>query len=62
MARDGSSGGVIRLVIIESTGIEKEVILGKSPRLCLCVCWKLMVAQVISFRICRNRVTWDLIM
>lgn len=29
MARDGSSGGVIRLVIIEATGIEKEVILGE---------------------------------
>ena len=28
MARDGSSGGVIRLVIIDKTGIEKEVILG----------------------------------
>lgn len=28
MARDGSSGGVIRLVIIDQTGIEKEVILG----------------------------------
>jgi len=28
MARDGSSGGVIRLVIIDQSGIEKEVILG----------------------------------
>lgn len=28
MARDGSSGGVIRLVVIDQTGIEKEVILG----------------------------------
>ena len=28
MARDGSSGGVIRLVIIDQGGIEKEVILG----------------------------------
>jgi 20S proteasome subunit beta 1 len=28
MARDGSSGGVIRLVIIDQTGVEKEVILG----------------------------------
>ena len=28
MARDGSSGGVIRLVTIESTGIEKEVVIG----------------------------------
>lgn len=29
MARDGSSGGVIRLVVIDQTGIEKEVILGE---------------------------------
>ena len=29
MARDGSSGGVIRMVIIDSTGVEKEVILGE---------------------------------
>ena len=29
MARDGSSGGVIRLVVIDQTGIEKEVVLGK---------------------------------
>lgn len=28
MARDGSSGGVIRTVTISQTGIEKEVILG----------------------------------
>lgn len=28
MARDGSSGGVIRLVVIDKSGIEKEVILG----------------------------------
>lgn len=28
IARDGSSGGVIRLVIIDKTGVEKEVILG----------------------------------
>ena len=28
MARDGSSGGVIRLVIIDKGGVEKEVILG----------------------------------
>eukprot|EP00428_Durinskia_dybowskii_P060635 CAMPEP_0170381684 /NCGR_PEP_ID=MMETSP0117_2-20130122/14540_1 /TAXON_ID=400756 /ORGANISM="Durinskia baltica, Strain CSIRO CS-38" /LENGTH=214 /DNA_ID=CAMNT_0010637271 /DNA_START=74 /DNA_END=718 /DNA_ORIENTATION=+ len=28
MARDGSSGGVIRLVVIDQTGIEKEVVLG----------------------------------
>lgn len=28
MARDGSSGGVIRMVIIDQGGIEKEVILG----------------------------------
>ena len=28
IARDGSSGGVIRLVIIDSTGVEKEVVLG----------------------------------
>jgi len=28
MARDGSSGGVIRLVIIDQGGIEKEVVLG----------------------------------
>jgi 20S proteasome subunit beta 1 len=30
MARDGSSGGVIRLVIIDKDGVEKEVILGKT--------------------------------
>ena len=29
MARDGSSGGVIRLVTIDKDGVEKEVILGK---------------------------------
>lgn len=29
MARDGSSGGVIRLVVIDQSGIEKEVVLGK---------------------------------
>lgn len=29
MARDGSSGGVIRLVIIDQAGVEKEVVLGK---------------------------------
>jgi hypothetical protein len=28
MARDGSSGGVIRLVVIDKNGVEKEVILG----------------------------------
>jgi len=28
MARDGSSGGVIRLVVIDQSGIEKEVVLG----------------------------------
>ncbi len=28
MARDGSSGGVIRLVIIDKDGVEKECILG----------------------------------
>lgn len=28
MARDGSSGGVIRLVVIDQGGIEKEVVLG----------------------------------
>lgn len=28
MARDGSSGGVIRLVIITEAGVEKQVILG----------------------------------
>ena len=28
MARDGSSGGVIRLVIIDEGGVEKEVVLG----------------------------------
>ena len=30
MARDGSSGGVIRLVTIDKDGVEKEVILGKN--------------------------------
>jgi len=30
MARDGSSGGVIRLVTIDKTGVEKEVILGNN--------------------------------
>lgn len=29
MARDGSSGGVIRLVTIEPTGVERECILGE---------------------------------
>lgn len=29
MARDGSSGGVIRLVVIDQSGIEKEVVLGE---------------------------------
>ena len=29
MARDGSSGGVIRLVMIDQSGVEKEVILGE---------------------------------
>ena len=29
MARDGSSGGVIRLVVIDKDGIEKECVLGK---------------------------------
>lgn len=29
MARDGSSGGVIRLVVITQAGIEKEVVLGE---------------------------------
>ena len=39
MARDGSSGGVIRMVIIDQTGIEKEVILGKLVMfLCMYVC------------------------
>lgn len=28
MARDGSSGGVIRLVVIDQAGVEKEVVLG----------------------------------
>ena len=28
MARDGSSGGVIRLVIIDKDGVEKEVVMG----------------------------------
>lgn len=28
MARDGSSGGVVRLVTIDQTGVEKEVVLG----------------------------------
>lgn len=30
MARDGSSGGVIRLVVIDQSGIEKEVVLGEA--------------------------------
>lgn len=30
MARDGSSGGVIRLVVIDKDGVEKECILGMS--------------------------------
>ena len=29
MARDGSSGGVIRLVVIDKDGVERECILGK---------------------------------
>jgi hypothetical protein len=29
MARDGSSGGVIRLVVIDQSGVEKEVVLGE---------------------------------
>ena len=36
MARDGSSGGVIRLVIIDEGGVEKEVVLGTSPMLYVC--------------------------
>jgi hypothetical protein len=32
MARDGSSGGVIRLVVIDQSGIEKEVVLGTHLR------------------------------
>lgn len=28
MSRDGSSGGVIRLVTIDQTGIERECVLG----------------------------------
>eukprot|EP01035_Chromulina_nebulosa_P018290 gene18290-23970_t len=28
MSRDGSSGGVVRLVIIDKSGVEKEVVLG----------------------------------
>ena len=28
MARDGSSGGVIRLVTIDQTGVAKECVLG----------------------------------
>lgn len=28
MARDGSSGGVIRLVVIDKDGVEKEVVMG----------------------------------
>jgi hypothetical protein len=28
MARDGSSGGVIRMVTIDQSGVEKQVILG----------------------------------
>jgi len=35
MARDGSSGGVIRLVVIDQSGIEKEVVLGELCMLCL---------------------------
>ena len=30
MARDGSSGGVIRLCVIDQSGIQKEVILGET--------------------------------
>jgi hypothetical protein len=29
MARDGSSGGVVRLVTIDSQGVEKECVLGR---------------------------------
>lgn len=32
MARDGSSGGVVRLVTIDQSGIEKEVVLGERSR------------------------------
>jgi hypothetical protein len=41
MARDGSSGGVIRLVVIDQTGIEKEVVLGEYSLpavLCVLLC------------------------
>lgn len=33
MARDGSSGGVVRLVTIDQTGVEKEVVLGMLSKL-----------------------------
>jgi hypothetical protein len=33
MARDGSSGGVIRLVTIDQSGVEKEVVLGERQSL-----------------------------
>ena len=43
MARDGSSGGVIRLVMIDQSGVEKEVVLGiMYTSVCIymhCVCF-----------------------
>ena len=38
MARDGSSGGVIRMVTIDQTGVEKQVILGTYSELHVLTC------------------------
>jgi len=37
MARDGSSGGVIRLCVIDQSGVQKQVILGEVSSLTFCI-------------------------
>lgn len=54
MARDGSSGGVIRLVIIDKTGVEKECILGKEKEVLLPACFLLALFTLHSHVPCAS--------
>ena len=38
MARDGSSGGVVRTVTVDQNGIEKQCVLGECDRYTTCLC------------------------
>jgi len=59
MSRDGSSGGVIRLVIIDKYGVEKEVVLGIIIYYTIYFIQRILISQILRAHILQRVKTCD---